>query len=155
MCETIPMGDCLGYAHRQALLMITGKTEEGTIYQGLVTAPLSMPSQVYLHAWVNVGGIVQDWQMMEGGQGGDKFNGKGMPEELFNELLDKKFIYETKGFVYIFSDVRFIKFNPYYIIEKLVERYRKQEISLNEYLTHLKLLSEQTRDKLSIDYEIV
>ena len=75
--------------------------------------------------------------------------------ELFNELIDKKFIYETKGFVYIFSDIRFIKFNPYYIIEKLVERYQKQEISLNEYLTHLKLLSEQTRDKLSIDYEIV
>ncbi|GAI83614.1 unnamed protein product, partial [marine sediment metagenome] len=54
-------------------------------------------------------------------------------EELFNELIDKKFIFETKGFVYIFSDIRFIKFNPYYIIEKLVERYQKQEISLNEY----------------------
>jgi len=76
-------------------------------------------------------------------------------EELFNELLAKKFIYEAKGFVYIFSDVRFIKFNPYYIIEKLVERYQKQEISLNEYLTHLKLLSEQTKDVKSIDYEIV
>lgn len=76
-------------------------------------------------------------------------------EELFNELLAKKFIYETRGFVYIFSDVRFIKFNPYYIIEKLVERYQKQEISLNEYLTHLKLLSGQTKDTLSIDYEIV
>ena len=76
-------------------------------------------------------------------------------EELFNELLAKKFIYEAKGVVYIFSDVRFIKFNPYYIIEKLVERYQKQEISLNEYLTHLKLLSEQTKDVKSIDYEIV
>jgi len=76
-------------------------------------------------------------------------------EELFNVLLAKKFIYEAKGFVYIFSDVRFIKFNPYYIIEKLVERYQKQEISLNEYLTHLKLLSEQTKDVKSIDYEIV
>jgi len=76
-------------------------------------------------------------------------------EELFNELIAKKFIYETRGFVYIFSDVRFIKFNPYYIIEKLVERYQKQEISLNEYLTHLKLLNGQTKDTLSIDYEIV
>ena len=76
-------------------------------------------------------------------------------EELFNDLLDKKFIYESKGFVYIFSDVRFIKFKPYYIIKKLVERYQKQEISLNEYLAHLKLLSEQLRDSLSIDYEIV
>jgi hypothetical protein len=76
-------------------------------------------------------------------------------EELFNDLLDKKFIYEAKGFVYIFSDVRFIKFKPYYIINKLVERYQKQEISLNEYLSHLKLLNEQFKAPTSIDYEIV
>ena len=76
-------------------------------------------------------------------------------EELFNDLLDKKLIYEAKGFVYIFSDVRFIKFKPDYIIKKLVERYQEQEISLNEYLAHLKLLSEQSGDPLSLDYEIV
>ncbi|MBY8984341.1 MAG: hypothetical protein KGD65_04680 [Candidatus Lokiarchaeota archaeon] len=76
-------------------------------------------------------------------------------EELFNELLDKKFLYESKGFVYIFSDVHFIKFKPYYIMKKLVERYQKQEISLNEYLAHLKLLNEQLRDSESIDYEVV
>ncbi len=76
-------------------------------------------------------------------------------EELFTELLDKKFIYEVKGFVYLFSDVRFIKFNPYYIIEKLVERYQNQDISLNEYMAHLKLLSMQIKEPLSINYEIV
>jgi hypothetical protein len=76
-------------------------------------------------------------------------------EELFNELLEKKFIYETKGLVYIFSDVRFIKFKPFYIIKKLVKRYQKQEISLNEYLAHLKLLSEKFKETVSIDYEIV
>ncbi|UCC20468.1 MAG: hypothetical protein JSV62_04040, partial [Promethearchaeota archaeon] len=32
--------------------------------------------------------------------------------ELFDELIDKNFIYETKGFVHLFSDVRFIKFSP-------------------------------------------
>jgi len=76
-------------------------------------------------------------------------------EELFNELLDKKLIFEAKGFVYIFSDVRFIKFKPDYIINKLVERYQQQEISLNEYLAHLKLLNEQSGAPFSIDYEIV
>ncbi|MFW9875936.1 MAG: hypothetical protein ACFFG0_22775, partial [Candidatus Thorarchaeota archaeon] len=76
-------------------------------------------------------------------------------EELFNELIDKNFIYETKGFVYLFSDVRFIKFSPYYIIEKLIERYHNQEISLNEYIAHLKLLTEQMGKSLSPDYEIV
>ncbi|MBA7678230.1 hypothetical protein ES703_86503 [subsurface metagenome] len=76
-------------------------------------------------------------------------------EELFNELIDKKFIYEAKGQVYLFSDVRFIKFSPYYILEKLVERYQNQEISLNEYITHLKLLTEKIEEPLSVDYEIV
>ncbi len=76
-------------------------------------------------------------------------------EGLFNELLNKKFIYEAKGLVFIFSDVRFIKFIPYYIIEKLIERYRNQDISLNEYLTHLKLLTEQLDIHPFLDYEIV
>ena len=76
-------------------------------------------------------------------------------EELFNELIDKKFIFEAKGQVYLFSDVRFIKFSPYYILEKLVERYQNQEISLNEYITHLKLLTEKIEEPLSVDYEIV
>jgi len=76
-------------------------------------------------------------------------------QELLNELLEKKFIFEAKGFVYLFSDVRFIKFKPYFIIERLVERYKNQDISLNEYLTHLKLLNEHKKSPTSIDYEIV
>jgi len=76
-------------------------------------------------------------------------------EGLFNELLNKKFIYEAKGLVFIFSDVRFIKFIPYYVIEKLIERYRNQKISLNEYLTHLKLIVEQLEVHGYLDYEIV
>lgn len=76
-------------------------------------------------------------------------------QELLNELLEKKFIFEAKGFVYLFSDVRFIKFKPYFIIERLVERYKNQDISLNEYLAHLKLLNEYIKSPTSIDYEIV
>jgi len=76
-------------------------------------------------------------------------------QELLNELLEKKFIFEAKGFVYLFSDVRFIKFKPYFIIERLVERYKNQEISLNEYLVHLKLLTEQLNAHSIIDYEII
>jgi len=76
-------------------------------------------------------------------------------EGLFTELLDKKFIYETKGFVYLFSDVRFIKFSPYYLIKKLIDRYHNQEISLNEYMAHIKLLTEQMEEFFSLNYEIV
>jgi hypothetical protein len=76
-------------------------------------------------------------------------------EELFNELLDKKYFYEAAGLVFIFSSVRFIKFIPYYIIEKLIERYKNREISLNEYLTHVQLLAEQLDIHPFLDYEIV
>ncbi|MFX1345740.1 MAG: hypothetical protein ACFFBC_12630 [Promethearchaeota archaeon] len=76
-------------------------------------------------------------------------------QELLNELLEKRFIFEAKGFVYLFSDVRFIKFKPYYIIERLVERYKNHDISFNEYLTHLKLLIEHIKSPTSVDYDIV
>jgi hypothetical protein len=76
-------------------------------------------------------------------------------QELLNELLEKKFIFEAKGNVYLFSDIRFIKFRPYFIIQRLLERYKKQNISLDEYLAHLRLLTEQIKSPKSIDYEII
>jgi len=77
-------------------------------------------------------------------------------EELFEELLEKKFIFEAKGEVFLFSDIRFIKFTPYYIIELLLERYQKQEISFDQYLFHLKLLINQLNSQPSIlDYNVI
>ncbi|MFX1571367.1 MAG: hypothetical protein ACFFB0_01350 [Promethearchaeota archaeon] len=85
----------------------------------------------------------------------DSLNILNNREGIFNELLNNKFIFEAKGLVFIFSDVRFIKFIPYYIIGKLKERYKNQEISLNEYLTHLELIVEQLEVHGYLDYEIV
>ncbi len=77
-------------------------------------------------------------------------------EDLFHELLEKQFIYEAMGIVSLFSDIRFIKFTPYYLVEKLSERYYNQKISLDQYLTHLKLLTEQLEKHPSlIDYKII
>ncbi|MFX1392856.1 MAG: hypothetical protein ACFFAH_04695 [Promethearchaeota archaeon] len=77
-------------------------------------------------------------------------------EDLFNELMEKKIIYESKGRVFLFSDIRFIKFTPYYLIDKLIKRYKNKDISFDEYLTHLKLLTERYNINNSlIDYEII
>ena len=77
-------------------------------------------------------------------------------EDLFSEILEKQIIFESKGIVYLLSDFRFIKFTPYYIIKKLTKRYKNQEISLDEYHTHLKLLMDQYHEQQSlIDYEII
>ena len=77
-------------------------------------------------------------------------------EELFEELLEKKIIFEAIGKVYLFTDIRFIKYTPYYIIKILPSRYKSQEITLNQYTTHLELLMSQLNENSSfLDYSIV
>ncbi len=77
-------------------------------------------------------------------------------EELFDELLEKNIIFEAQGQVYLFSDVRFVKFPPLYLLEKLVKRRENLEISNDQYLMHLKLLIDQIKDENSLkNYEII
>jgi len=77
-------------------------------------------------------------------------------EELFEELLEKNIIFEAKGYVYLFTDIRFIKYTPYYIIKLLPSRYKNQEISLDQYLCHLELLISQLKDRYSfLDYTVI
>ena len=77
-------------------------------------------------------------------------------EDLFVELIDKSFIFEIKGYVALLSDVHFIKFLPIYIIEKLIKRYKAEEISSDEYLAHLKLLIDQPIKQADyISYDII
>jgi hypothetical protein len=76
-------------------------------------------------------------------------------DDLFTELIENNLIYENHGFVFLFTDIRFIRFYPLYIINKLVSRYQKNEISTNEYLTHLELLINNFGDHDEINYEII
>lgn len=77
-------------------------------------------------------------------------------EELFEELLEKKILFEAKGKVYLFTDIRFIKYTPYYIIKILPSRYKNQEISLDQFLYHLELLISQLSNKASnLDYTVI
>ncbi|MBD3342277.1 MAG: hypothetical protein GF353_24465 [Candidatus Lokiarchaeota archaeon] len=77
-------------------------------------------------------------------------------EELFSELLSKHFVFESKGYVSLLSDIRFIKFKPYYVIKKLFDRYEKHEISFDQYTQHLKLLLNGFKNDTELtDYEIV
>lgn len=77
-------------------------------------------------------------------------------EELFSELLEENVIFESKGLVFLFSDIRFIKFIPYYIMKKLNLRYEKQEISLNQYISHLQyFLSTLESEPNHLNYSII
>ena len=77
-------------------------------------------------------------------------------EELFEELLEKKIIFEAKGIVYLLSDIRFIKFTPYYLIKILASRYRNMEISNNQFLNHNKLLLNSIKESNTyLDYMII
>lgn len=76
-------------------------------------------------------------------------------EVLFNELLDNKFIFESKGIVLLFTDVRLVKYPPNYVIKNLTTRYKENNISLNEFLTHLRLISDELKESSKINYKII
>ncbi len=77
-------------------------------------------------------------------------------QDLFDELMDKKIIFEAKGIVYLFSDIRFLKFSPFYIIKTLIRRYQNQEISLNQYLYHTELLLNNLKDQpILFNYSVI
>ncbi len=71
-------------------------------------------------------------------------------EDLFNELIENKIIYENKGSVYLISDLRFIKFTPFYLLNKLLKRYHRNEISSDELFIHADLLVRSKNE-----YEII
>ena len=77
-------------------------------------------------------------------------------KDLFEELLEKKIIFEAKGVVFLFTDIRFVKYTPFYLIKILPIRYRKGEISLDQYLHHLKLLINLLKEKSSfLNYTVI
>jgi hypothetical protein len=86
----------------------------------------------------------------------DSLNLLNNREDLFEELLEKRIIFEAKGIVFLFTDIRFVKYRPFYLIKILPKRYRKGEITLDQYLHHLKLLINQLTGKTSfLDYTII
>jgi len=77
-------------------------------------------------------------------------------EDLFEELLEKNIIFEAEGIVFLFTDIRFVKFTPLYLIKILPIRYKRGEISLDQYLHHLKLLINPLKEKASFfDYTLI
>jgi hypothetical protein len=76
-------------------------------------------------------------------------------EALLNELIEKQFIFEAKGYIFLLTDVRFLKFLPTYIINRLNLRYQDNSISLNEYLYHTQLLLEKVLKSGIFEYQII
>jgi len=86
----------------------------------------------------------------------DSLNLLNNREDLFEELLEKRIIFEAKGVVFLFTDIRFVKYTPFYLIKILPIRYEKGEISIDQYLHHLKLLINPLKEKSSfLDYTVI
>ncbi|GAG69848.1 unnamed protein product, partial [marine sediment metagenome] len=86
----------------------------------------------------------------------DSLNLLNNREDLFEELLEKRIIFEAKGIVFLFTDIRFVKYTPFYLIKILPMRYEKGEISLDQYFHHLKLLINPLKEKSSfLDYTVI
>jgi len=75
--------------------------------------------------------------------------------DLFNELIEKNYIFEIKGFVFLLTDVRFIKFPPVFLFKKLITRYRKNKISFDEFLMHTNMLSNKIKIQPDNQFEII
>lgn len=76
-------------------------------------------------------------------------------EELLNELLEQEFIFEMKGYIFLLTDIRFIKFTPTYMISRLNTRFKEDNLSLEGYLTHLELLLEEITTNGTLNYQII
>lgn len=76
-------------------------------------------------------------------------------EDLMNELLEQHFIFEKMGYIFLLTDVRFIKFTPTYLLSRLNSRYEKNNLSLEGYLTHLELLLEEITTEGTLNYQII
>ncbi|MGQ4876172.1 MAG: hypothetical protein ACP6IY_19060 [Promethearchaeia archaeon] len=75
--------------------------------------------------------------------------------ELFEELLEKMYIFEDKGIVFLLSDLRFVKFTPIYMFNRLRKRIEDNSISLDELLQYLKILSKEINNKSDLSYKII
>ena len=75
--------------------------------------------------------------------------------ELFEELLEKMYIFEDKGIVFLLSDLRFVKFTPIYMFNRLRKRIEDNSISLDEFLQYLKILSKEINNKSDLSYKII
>ena len=75
-------------------------------------------------------------------------------EDIFEDLLEENYIYEVKGEIFLFSDIRFIKFTPVYILEDLIKRYEREEIGKEEFLIHLQLLAQDKKESPELHFQI-
>jgi len=75
-------------------------------------------------------------------------------EDILEDLLDENYIYEVKGTILLFSDIRFIKFTPSYIVDNLIQRYEREEIGKEEFLIHLQLLAQENQEPPKLQFEI-
>lgn len=75
--------------------------------------------------------------------------------DLFNELIEDQYIFEMKGRVLLLSDIRFIKFTPLYLFQKLQQRYEKNKISFDELIMHINILANKIQIQPESQYLII
>lgn len=79
-------------------------------------------------------------------------------EDILDDLLKDKLVFEAKGNILLFSDIRFIKFIPTYIIQNITSLYKNEKISFNQFSEHLRLINESVQyveDEKRMNYEII
>ncbi len=76
-------------------------------------------------------------------------------EAILNELIKKSVLFEAKGYVFLLTDIRFLKFLPIYLFKRLNLRYKEGKISLDEFLGHNKLILEKFLQSNYYNYQVI
>ena len=79
--NTIPVGLCYKYAYQRIM-----KDDKLTLVHATVHNPWD--GKAYVHAWVEEGNLVQDWQTMEAGS--SKYAKKGWPVKEYYAAFNPK-----------------------------------------------------------------
>jgi len=82
-----PAGHCYDWAWQQ--IAFNPAYANAVLVHGTVAEPFARPPRRYKHAWLELDGVVRDWQTMEAACGG-KWRGVGYPVEVFDELYQPK-----------------------------------------------------------------
>jgi hypothetical protein len=83
--KIVPCGLCFQYVYDHAYKSWNDETNNAYYIHAMVNPDLPGNDRQYMHAWVEEGGIVYDWQTME--RGLSKYSGTGWPVEEFYELF--------------------------------------------------------------------
>ncbi|MHA1341377.1 MAG: hypothetical protein ACTSRZ_15570 [Promethearchaeota archaeon] len=66
---------------------------------------------------------------------------------LLSQLKQENLIIEIEDYIYPVAELKFIQFKPIFLIKTLTNRFKKKEISIEQFISHINLLNKKNKKK--------